>query len=147
MDEQKFYELFDLDEQEAYVLPIPTLKRVSDMMRLVVQSGQLPDQTRYVRSKEYGFTDLIMFEEEVLDDAGQPTQEKRFRVKDPDLTMMDYVVQSAQLLFPKAPVAEKKDDLNVEVVMEAVSDFLSAVQKNRGGGTNLSDFWSRLAQT
>ena len=125
-NQEKFYELFDLEEQEAYVLPIPTLKRVSAMMQLLVRSAELPNQMRFHRIKEYGFTEMILFEESPVDEDGKPREDgRKFLIADPDLSKVAYVVLSAKLLFPQAPVAENEDNLNIEVVLEAVSDFLS----------------------
>ena len=123
-NQEKFYELFDLEEQEAYVLPAPTLKRVSAMMELQVRSSELPNQIRFHRIQEYGFSEMIVYRDTQLDDEGNPREDRQFMISDPDLSKMEYVKASAKLLFPNAPVDANEDDLNVEVVLEAVTDFL-----------------------
>ena len=124
-NQEKFYELFDLEEQEAYVLPTPTLKRVSAMMQLHVRSAELSNQVRFHRIKEYGFREMILFEESAVDEDGKPRDGRKFVITDPDLSKMEYVVHAAKLLFPNAPVDQHQDKLNIEAVLEAVSDFLS----------------------
>jgi len=144
-NKDNFYELFDIEEQESYVLPAPTISRVEKVMHVQLRSAvyQRNDEARFASIKEYGFQDLIEHENVLNDDSGKP-KDIEFRLKEVELTIPEYVVEAAKILFPKAPVDEHRDDLIMEVVMDAVSSFLSKARGSKRSESLFSSAYSRL---
>jgi len=138
------YRIFETEDAQELTPIVPTVGNMEKFMLEYIHSPFLDEQSRYYLVKKFAIRDVISREweeeeEETVDGETTTRKVPYFSITASKYTAAEYVVAMAKFLFPSASVTENRDHLNMEIVHQAVADFLSRVQRVNQLGSVLSN--------
>ena len=120
----------------------PLAPRTGQVIRRVnelgVRSNYFSHERRCQIAHEMGYDEWIKEKREEGDNV-------IYIMKEADLPAFEFREKVAAVLFPTAPVDDNLDEIDHEVVEEALSDFLSKVRKRSASSSASPDALKRLA--